>query len=62
MQCQRMKQSRTKVFSRNNKQQYMDWQRIYVLCISKSKQKYKSKIRCFVNGFLKKIVLYSTYS
>lgn len=30
--------------------------------LSKSKQKYKRKIRCFVNGFLKKIVLYSTYS
>ena len=30
--------------------------------LSKSKQKYKSKIRCFVNGFFEKIVLYSTYS
>ncbi len=30
--------------------------------LSKSKQKYKRKIRCFVNGFFKKIVLYSTYS
>ena len=30
--------------------------------LSKSKQKNKSKIRCFVNGFLRKKVLYSTYS
>lgn len=30
--------------------------------LSKSKQKYKRKIRCFVNGFFEKIVLYSTYS
>lgn len=30
--------------------------------LSKSKQKYKSKIMCFVNGFFEKIVLYSTYS
>lgn len=30
--------------------------------LSKSKQKYERKIRCFVNGFLNRKVLYSTYS